>query len=425
MKYMERLKKIAAELSRILIGIVFIFSGAVKAVDPVGGAIKIGDYLMAFGFTWLSSFEMLLSFCLSAAEFTLGVCMLLGVYRRYSSFFVLLFMLFMTPLTLYLALFNPVSDCGCFGDAIVLTNWETFYKNIVLLSAAIVVFVYNQRLFNLYTYRAYWFVAMYSYLFCIGFNYSNYIHLPIIDFRPFKVGVNIPSLTSVPDNAPADEYKYIFVYEKNEIKKEFSLDNYPAEDSTWTYVSSRSILVKQGYIPPVSGFIIYNSADTDITQEMLSYSGPMFWLISPRLEKADDKNIDAINNVFDYAQEKGYPFYCITGSSKESINEWRDNTGSEYPFCTTDDVVLNTMIRSNPGLMLIENGTILAKWNLNDIPDEELIKGTMDNYLKGDRVKEKEDDGLLFILLSFAVPLLLVWVYDFFRNRRRVSQIIE
>ena len=114
----ELAKKVVAEISRLLIGVVFIFSGIVKAIDPVGGAIKIGDYLMAFGFTWLSSFELLLTFCLSAAEFTLGVCMLLGVYRRYSSFFVLVFMLFMTPLTLYLALFNPVSDCGCFGDAI-------------------------------------------------------------------------------------------------------------------------------------------------------------------------------------------------------------------------------------------------------------------------------------------------------------------
>lgn len=425
MKYKEKTIKIVAELSRILIGIVFVFSGVVKAVDPVGGAIKIGDYLLSFGLTWFSPFEMLLSFCLSAAEFSLGVCMLFGVYRRYSSFLVLVFMLFMTPLTLYLALFNPVSDCGCFGDAVVLTNWETFFKNIVLLTAAVFTFKYNQRLVNIYTFKAYWFVALYSYLFCIGFNYSNYIHLPIVDFRPFKVGANIPSLTTTPDNAPVDEYKYVFVYQKNGVQKEFSLDNYPAEDSSWTYVSSRSILIKKGYTPPVSGFMLFNSSDEDITQELLTYDGPMFWLISPKLESADDKNIDAINNVFDYAQEKGYPFYCITGSSKESINEWINSTGSEYPFCNSDDVMLKTMIRSNPGLILLKNGTILAKWNPNDIPDEDYIKGTMDNYLSGNSVKEKEDDGLLFILLSFALPLLLVWVYDFFHNRRKASQITE
>ena len=417
----ELAKKVVAEISRLLIGVVFIFSGIVKAIDPVGGAIKIGDYLMAFGFTWLSSFELLLTFCLSAAEFTLGVCMLLGVYRRYSSFFVLVFMLFMTPLTLYLALFNPVSDCGCFGDAIVLTNWETFLKNIVLLAAAVIAFIYNRHLCNFYTFKAYWFVTLFAYLFCIGFNYSNYSHLPIIDFRPFKVGANIPALVSIPDNAPADEYAYYFTYEKDGVKKEFSLENYPADDSTWTYVSSRSDLIKKGYVPPVPGFVLYDSASVDITDEVLRSKGPMFWLVIPSIEKADDKNIDAINNVFDFAQEHGYPFYCLTGSSRESMIDWENNTGSEYTFITTDDVLLKTMIRANPGLILINDGVIRAKWNPNDLPDEDYIKETMQNHLDGKSVNPKEDDGILFMLLSFTVPLLLVWIYDYFRNRRKRS----
>lgn len=417
----ELAKKVVAEISRLLIGVVFIFSGIVKAVDPVGGAIKIGDYLMAFGFTWLSSFDLLLTFCLSAAEFTLGVCMLLGVYRRYSSFFVLVFMLFMTPLTLYLALFNPVSDCGCFGDAIVLTNWETFFKNIVLLAAAVVAFIYNRYICNFYTFKAYWFVTLFAYLFCIGFNYSNYSHLPIIDFRPFKVGANIPALVSIPDNAPADEYAYYFTYEKNGVKKEFSLENYPADDSTWTYVSSRSDLIKKGYVPPVPGFVLYDSTSVDITDEVLRIKGPMFWLVIPSIEKADDKNIDAINNVFDFAQEHGYPFYCLTGSSRESMIDWENNTGSEYTFITTDDVLLKTMIRANPGLILINDGVIRAKWNPNDLPDEDYIKETMQNHLDGKSVNPKEDDGILFMLLSFTVPLLLVWIYDYFRNRRKRS----
>ena len=415
----ELAKKVVAEISRLLIGVVFIFSGIVKAIDPVGGAIKIGDYLMAFGFTWLSSFELLLTFCLSAAEFTLGVCMLLGVYRRYSSFFVLVFMLFMTPLTLYLALFNPVSDCGCFGDAIVLTNWETFLKNIVLLAAAVIAFIYNRYLCNFYTFKAYWFVTLFAYLFCIGFNYSNYSHLPIIDFRPFKVGANIPALVSIPDNAPADEYAYYFTYEKDGVKKEFSLENYPADDSTWTYVSSRSDLIKKGYVPPVPGFVLYDSTSVDITDQVLRNKGPMFWLVIPSIEKADDKNIDAINNVFDFAQEQGYPFYCLTGSSRESMTDWENNTGSEYTFITTDDVLLKTMIRANPGLILINDGVILAKWNPNDLPDEDYIKETMQNHLAGKSVNPKEDDGILFMLLSFTVPLLLVWIYDYFRNRRK------
>ena len=171
MKSKDAVIKILVEMCRLLIGVVFVFSGFVKTVDPVGGAIKIGEYLTAFGLDKLQPFTVLLAFNLSAIEFALGICMLLGVYRRYVSFLILLFMAFMTPLTLYLALFDPVSDCGCFGDALVLSNWETFCKNIVLSLAAVVTFVYNQRLFQCFTFRAYWFVALYAYLFGVGFAY--------------------------------------------------------------------------------------------------------------------------------------------------------------------------------------------------------------------------------------------------------------
>lgn len=153
MNYKETAIKILTECSRLLIGVVFIFSGFVKAVDPMGGAIKIGDYLTSFGLDMLQPFTVLASFALSAAEFAMGVCMLLGVYRRYNSFLVLLFMAFMTPLTLYLAIFNPVSDCGCFGDAVVITNWETFFKNLVLSAAAIMVFMNCGKMFQCFTYN--------------------------------------------------------------------------------------------------------------------------------------------------------------------------------------------------------------------------------------------------------------------------------
>lgn len=210
MEYKETVKKVIAEVCRLLLGVVFIFSGTVKAVDPMGGAIKIGDYLTSFGLDKLQPFTVLISFNLSALEFMLGVCMLLGVYRRYTTFLTLLMMSFMTPLTLYLAIFNPVSDCGCFGDALVISNWQTFYKNVVLLAAAIYVFIHNQRLLQGYTYHVYWFVALWSYVFAIGFAYRNYNHLPILDFRPYKLGANIPALMSIPEGAPEDEYAYSF-----------------------------------------------------------------------------------------------------------------------------------------------------------------------------------------------------------------------
>lgn len=411
--------KIIVEFCRILIGVVFIFSGFVKAVDPMGGAIKIDDYLAAFGLERLQLFSTILSFNLSAIEFTLGVCTLLGVYRRYVSFLVLLFMAFMTPLTLYLALFNPVSDCGCFGDAIVLTNWETFYKNIVLLTAAIVGFVYNRRMFPCFTFHAYWFVALYAYLFGIGFSYYNYNHLPVIDFRPYKVGANIPELMSIPKDVPVDEYAYTFIYEKDGVQKEFSLNDYPANDSTWTFVDTKTELIKKGYEPPISNFNIYDEAGEEVTDEILYDPKPVLLLIAPKLEEADDEHIDEINSVYDYALEQQMPFYCVTGSTLAAINFWGDNTGAEYPYRMADEVLLKTIIRSNPGLVLLKEGTIMAKWHYNDIPEEEQLQSVMNDCLTGGEIKRKEEGAWATNLLPFAVPLLLVWLCDYLRFRRK------
>ena len=419
MKYKESIRKIVAECCRVLLGAVFVFSGTVKAIDPMGGAIKIGEYLASFGLDKLQSFAVALSFNLSAIEFTLGVSLLLGVYRRYTTFLTLLMMAFMTPLTLYLALFDPVSDCGCFGDAWILTNWETFFKNIVLLAAAIYVFIHNQRLTAFYTYKVYWFVPLFAYVYCIGFAYRNYTHLPVVDFRPYKVGANIPALMTVPEGAPADEYRYSFIYEKDGVKKEFSLDDVPADDSTWTFVDSKTELIRQGYVPPIAGFNLYNAADEEVTDRILHDPRPVFLLIAPKLEEASDENMDEINNVYDYALENEIDFYCVTGSGSEAITQWNDYTGAEYPYLMADEVLLKTIIRSNPGLVLLRNGTILAKWHTNDIPAEDELPEVMEMYLSGKSIKNKEEGRLITNLFTFTVPLLLVWLYDYLRNRLR------
>lgn len=418
MKGKELAVKVAAEASRLLLGIVFTFSGTVKAIDPAGGAIKIDDYLSAFGLGFLQLFSVPLAMNLSAIEFMLGICMLLGVYRRYASFLTLLFMLVMTPLTLYLALFNPVSDCGCFGDALVLTNWETFYKNIVLLAAAACAFAYNQRLWPAYSFKVYWFAALFAYLYAMAFSVYNYNHLPIVDFRPYKVGTNIPEQMEIPDGAPQDEYAYSFVYEKNGVRREFSLEDYPANDSSWTFVESKTTLLKAGYVPPITGFSLLATDGEELTDSLLSNTRGVFLLVSPNLEKASDERIDEINNVFDYSQERGLAFYCVTGSTPEQIEKWIDYTGAEYPFLMADEVVLKTVIRANPGLVLLKGGTILAKWHYNDIPNEQGLEREITALLAGNRENLKEDVRLWTNLLTFTVPLLLVWGYDRWRNRR-------
>lgn len=409
-----------AEICRLLLGVVFLFSGTVKAIDPMGGAIKIVDYLNSFGMEWLRHFALPISFNLSAIEFLLGVCMLLGVYRRYTSILMFIMMLFMTPLTLYLAIFNPVSDCGCFGDAIVLTNWQTFYKNIPLLAASIYLLFFNRKLTRIYSYHANWFVALWSYIFAVGFSYYNYNHLPIVDFRPYKVGANIPSLINIPEGAPEDEYLYSFVYERDGERREFALEEIPSEDSTWRFVESKSKLIKQGYVPPVSGFNIFNMEDEDVTDSMLASRRPLLLLISPRLEEADEAHADEFNNIYDYSVEHDIDFYCLTGSSAEEMTKWSDYTGAEYPFLMADDVLLKTIIRSNPGLLLMRGGTILMKWHYNDVPSEEELPALLESCLNEDSAQNRQEDALLITnILSFTVPLSLVWLYDTIRNRRR------
>ena len=410
----ERLIKVVVELCRVLLGVTFIFSGFVKAVDPVGFAIKIGEYLSAFGLDFFAQLATFLAFCVISIEFALGVSLLLGVYRRLMSIGIFLFMCVMTPLTLYLAVFNPVADCGCFGDALVISNWETFFKNVVLFTATVIVLKYYKRITPFYTYKAYWFVALFSFLFCMGFCYYNYNHLPVIDFRPYKVGENIMQLMEIPEDAPQDEYH--FIYEKDGVEKEFTIENVPAGDDSWTYVDAK--LVKQGFIPVVSSFELYDIEHNNVADVILNDPRILFLLVAPKLEDASDKHIDLINNVYDYAQENKLPFFAVTGSSEEQITGWEKNTGADYPFLTADDVLLKTIIRSNPGMVLLKEGTILAKWHHNDIPEEEQLKGIVSGYSDGVfAVAGKEKGPWTSIILGFTLPLLLVWFYDFFRNR--------
>ncbi|MDR1624731.1 MAG: DoxX family protein [Tannerellaceae bacterium] len=415
----ERIIKTVAEICRLFIGCVFVFSGFVKAIDPTGFAIKIGDYLTAFGLQDFKPIALLASVNLSAVEFTLGVCMLLGVYRRYMSILVLLVMLFMTPLTLYLALFNPVPDCGCFGDAVILSNWATFYKNIVLLSATVFVLIHNQKLYQCFTFNVYWFVVLFVYVYCVGFSWWNYNHLPLIDFRPYKIGANIPEQMTIPGDAPHDEYEFVFIYEKDGVKKEFTLENYPANDSSWTFVDTRTKLAAGGVKPRIEAFNVYDNDNRDVSDIILYNEEPIFLLIAHKLEEANDGRIDEINNLYDYVLERKIPFYCITGSAQKCIQAWIDITGAEYPFLFADDVLLKTIIRSNPGLVLIKNGTVLKKWHYKDIPEEENIDKAVNGYLEEKQANDEGNRWIYINLSGFTVPLLLVWVYDFLHFRRR------
>ena len=418
-KNLHIIQQIVANACRFLLAVAFTFSGFVKSVDPLGFQYKIQDYLAAFGLSsWIPSFFPLLGgIILSGIEFSVGIFLLFGVRRSLASALALMLMVVMTPLTLYLALFNPVSDCGCFGDAWVLTNWETFAKNIVLLIASIVVFIKRRLLIRFISRKMEWLVSLYTLFFVFVLSFYCLDHLPVLDFRPYKIGNNISEGMLIREDAKRDVYEYTYVLEKNGEKKEFTLDNYP--DSTWTFVESHAILKDKGYTPPIQDFSITDiHTGEDITEVILADSSYTFLLIAHRIEEADDSNIDLINEVYDYSVENNYKFYCLTSSSEDQIELWKDMTGAEYPFCQMDDITLKTIIRSNPGLMLIKSGTILNKWSDEEIPDEYELTDRLENLPLGKQKQVSDTRTIGYVCLWFILPLLLILGIDVFIVRR-------
>ena len=365
------MKKLAVNIARLILAVAFILSGFVKAVDPLGTQYKIQDYLVAMGLGRLIPDFMTLSasVLLSTIEFILGICLLFAIRRRMVSKIVLVLMAAMTLLTLWLALTDPISDCGCFGDALVLTNWQTFWKNIVLLTAAVIVWRYPLLMPRLIGETNQWIVMNYSGVFILLVIAGRSLYtLPQFDFRPYHVGTNL---------------------------RQGWQRMMEGEDS-----------------PYAEFFMELTDEGEDITEDVLNREGYTFLLVSPHLEQADDSQLDALNQIYEYSLDNGYPFYCLTASTEKGINHWRNITGAEYPFCNTDDITLKTIIRSNPGLLLLKNGVIIRKWSHNNLPDEQDLTGELETSELGQLPSDTVATKILWILTWFVLPLVLLTLAD-------------
>lgn len=429
----ESIIKILVEVSRVILGVTFIFSGFVKAVDPFGTAYKIEDYLAAFDLSSLSFLAMTGSALQSIVEFAMGACMLFGIYRRWNSRLTLLVMIFMTLLTLYLAIADPVDDCGCFGDALVITNWQTFYKNIILLICSVIVFFYCERISNLFTGKTYWLAFLYIFIFIGLFTFRNYLLDPMFDFRPYKIEANLPELMNVEEGKGRQEESY-FVYSKDGVEKEFTEDNYPWEDSTWVFVRMDTKVISEGESSPIKDFVInkldFNPQKTelvgqhDITQEVLSDSNYVFLMIAPLFSKMSDSYLSSFEDVNTYAEDNGYRFYCLTASPTGEILEWANENVINFDFCTMDERTLKTIIRSNPGLILLKNGIVINKWADIVVPGEgDLVKPLKDLPEYTDIDADSEDKkNILYLCLMFFVPLLVLKGFDFLVYRKNEEE---
>lgn len=366
---------------------------------------------------------LLASVALSALEFSLGVFVLFAIRRHLVSKILVAFMAVMTLITVWIALFNPVKDCGCFGEALRLTNVQTLLKNIVLLAASVVVAWRPLRMYRFLSRSTQWIAINYTILFVLLLSAHCLYHLPLIDFRPYHIGMNIKKGMEIPAGAPQPEFETTFILQKNGVKKEFTLDNYP--DSSWQFVDSKTVQTKEGYVPPIHDFSIQKADGDDITDSVLTAKGYIFLLVSPHLEQADDSNFGDIDLLYEYCQERKIPFYCLTASTKKDIGHWADITGAEYPFCFTDETTLKTIIRSNPGLLLLKDGTIIRKWSHNDLPSSSSLNAPLSKLSIGAMPSTSLGETIMKVVLLFFIPLIILvfadrtWAWTRYLRRKR------
>lgn len=363
-------------LCRLVVSATFIFSGLVKLIDPVGTQYKIEDYIIAVGLDRPSpTFALVVAVVLAMLEFCLGIYLFFGIRRRFTTYTILGFMAIYTPLTLWLAITNAVGDCGCFGDAIILTNWQTFWKNVVLLLGAIALFWRGNLIGRFISESAQWLISLYTIIYSAFLAALCIYAEPVIDFRPYHITQDMRAAMEWPEDP----------------------DQLPE--------------IMDFMVMPVAGGDASLGVNID-TETLLADTSYTFLLVSPHLEDADDANMERINAIYDYAVAEGYAFWCLTASGENEIHRWQDLTGAEYQFAFVDELTLKTMARNNPALLLIHDGTIVGKWSHRLLPQADELTGPLHTLKLANPQPASYHRMLLRLLLWYLGPLLILTILD-------------
>lgn len=349
---------------RIILGLVFIFSAAMKGVDPLGTAYRVEDYLGAYSMDWMEAYSLVISFLLITVEFLLGIALVFKLRARLAALGVLLIMIFFTGVTYFDARYNLVPDCGCFGDAIKLDNWETFYKNIVLIILAIIVFIRRKKLGLRMAAWAQMVILLVITGGFVYFMFYNYNHLPMLDFRDWKEGRNMKT-----ENEDAVETYLVYKNISTGEIREYTTENLPWKDSVWRaqweFVDQRyddSKVIKKHHL------IIENTSGTDFTKVLIENTGYQFLLVSYDLEEANGEGMLKAASLLADASAHDAGIALLTASDEETWSKYLEVYQMRYPYFLADDIELKAMIRSNPGLLLLQDGVVLKKWHYNDFP---------------------------------------------------------
>jgi uncharacterized membrane protein YphA (DoxX/SURF4 family) len=357
-------------LLRIVVGVLFIFSGLVKANDPLGLSYKMDEFFEVWHWYGMMDYSLTLSVVMIAFEIIAGVAVLLGYAYRLFSFLLLLLIAFFTFLTAYVLFSGKIKECGCFGDCIKISNEETFWKDVALLVMAIILVIFRKRIQPVFKrYIGTSLIVITAFL-AFGIQWWALEHLPYYDCLPFKIGADIKKDRQIPPGAIPDQYESIMIYEKDGVQKEFTMQNYPWQDTTWVFKDRKDKLIKKGNAEPkIKDFVISDTSGNDMTEQILNEPGYTFLWFVQKPHEARRDNLDKLKSLIQSTIQNNIAFYAVYSADATTSAAHQKAWGVDnVPFLILDQTVAKTAMRSNPGLMLLEQGVIRGKWSYRDYP---------------------------------------------------------
>ena len=366
------MKNLITQFSRIFVGLLFIISGLIKLNDPVGFSYKLAEYFSepVFNMPFLVPFSLGLALFLVIVEVVLGIMLLIGYKSKFTIWSLLLMIVFFTFLTFYSAYYDVVKDCGCFGDALHLTPWESFTKDIVLLLFILILFINKRLVKPLFQNSIQNIIAYASIILCMLMGVWVLNHLPIIDFRPYKVGNNIEKGMEIPEGAPKSVVEMTFIYKVNGVDKEFSENDLMNLPEGSEFVDRKDKVITEGYVPPIHDFTMMKD-DSDYKEELLK-EPKLLMVVTYDLTTAEEDGMLKLEKLNQEATNKGYKVIGMTNSSVIEIAKAKKKYGLQFDFYTCDAIALKTIERANPSIVILEKGTVKQKVHYNDIKDLKL-----------------------------------------------------
>jgi len=422
----QRIELYLTRIVQLLFALTFMVSGWAKCIDPAGTSIKVTEYLQYFGLGLFAELSMGFAWVLCILEFICGVQLLLGHARIFTLLCSSLLLLLFTPLTLWLALSDAIQDCGCFGDLIHLSNWHTFWKNVVLLAMLVQLWRRRRYLYNVLGGTAFSFCRYWAFFYCVWLCWYGTWREPLMDFRPYAPGTDLRQAVGI-DPEEKGQTTYTCLYQRDGITQEFPLEALPDEAEGWEYVDTIEHAATEA--ATATGTAAAHSASPfagkfgidlylktldgeEVTQAVLGEAGYTLLLLSPSLDKASQHDIDRIEALSEYAYDHEYPFYCVTARDTAQLNRWLHTTGAEYQFLFTDITVIQTICRSNPGVMLLRDGVICWKRPLSVIDTQRLTSAKLIEQTDGEIEENDLWRQFLWLVIWLFAPFVVFLLFE-------------